>query len=283
MENREIKNNLFVDLFSRKENFLSLYNALHGTDLKLEDTVIEEKRISNSVYKGIQNDVSMLVNNKLIVLIEHQSTVNNNMPLRCLLYVARLYEALIPLRDRYKRNTRKIPRPEFYVLYNGVEEYPLETELKLADAFYEGRNKLQLDLTVNVLNINSDKNLPTVKKCNILDQYSRFIELVRHYENDGKDDCYERAIKHAFKENILVSYLKENAAEVMNMLMVDYDYDEDIAAQREEAREEGLQQGMQSAMAVMARYMLSEGKSIEEIVKQTGLEKDVVVQLAEDK
>lgn len=42
-ENREYKDSLFVDLFysdeTAKKNLLSLYNALHGTDLKDEGLI----------------------------------------------------------------------------------------------------------------------------------------------------------------------------------------------------------------------------------------------------
>ena len=43
IENREIKSSVFADLFGDdeldgKKNFLSLYNAIHGTNLKLEET-----------------------------------------------------------------------------------------------------------------------------------------------------------------------------------------------------------------------------------------------------
>ena len=42
-ENRKHKDSLFVDYFSKdrdwKQHFLSLYNALHGTNLQVEDLV----------------------------------------------------------------------------------------------------------------------------------------------------------------------------------------------------------------------------------------------------
>ena len=82
--NRTYKDSVFVDLFKRKENFLSLYNSIHKTNLKLEDTQMELKEIPQSVYKTFNNDVSMLVNGRLIVMVEHQSTINENMPLRFL-------------------------------------------------------------------------------------------------------------------------------------------------------------------------------------------------------
>ena len=81
--NRIYKDSVFVDLFSEdekaKENFLSLYNALQGKDLQLSCPV-ENIRLENVMYMNIINDVSSLVDNKIIVLAEHQSTINENMP-----------------------------------------------------------------------------------------------------------------------------------------------------------------------------------------------------------
>ena len=81
--NRKYKDSIFVDLFSEdekaKENFLSLYNALHGTNLPLSCPV-ENIRLENVMYMNIINDVSCLVDGKIIVLAEHQSTINENMP-----------------------------------------------------------------------------------------------------------------------------------------------------------------------------------------------------------
>ena len=83
MANRKYKDSVFVDLFSEdekaKENFLSLYNALHGTNLQLSCPV-ENIKLDNVMYMNIVNDVSCLVDDKIIVLAEHQSTINENMP-----------------------------------------------------------------------------------------------------------------------------------------------------------------------------------------------------------
>ena len=44
-ENRKHKDSLFVDYFSKdrdwKQHFLSLYNALHGTNLQVENTKLK--------------------------------------------------------------------------------------------------------------------------------------------------------------------------------------------------------------------------------------------------
>ena len=114
--NRKYKDSVFVDLFSEdekaKENCLSLYNALHNTKL----TAIEKLKnikLEQVLYMTVYNDVSRLVDGKIIVLAEHQSTINENMPLRFLEYIARLYEKLQAPTDRYLRKLSKIPTPEF--------------------------------------------------------------------------------------------------------------------------------------------------------------------------
>ena len=54
--NRIYKDSVFVDLFSEdekaKENFLSLYNALHGTNLPLSCPV-ENIRLENVMVKSL--------------------------------------------------------------------------------------------------------------------------------------------------------------------------------------------------------------------------------------
>ncbi len=91
-ENREHKDSVFVDLFYEDEtaekNLLSLYNALHGTDYGSR-SMIRKIRVGNVLYKNFKNDISFEVGEKLIVFGEDQSTINQNMPLRCLMYVGR--------------------------------------------------------------------------------------------------------------------------------------------------------------------------------------------------
>lgn len=137
-ENREHKDSLFVDLFyqdeTAKKNLLSLYNALHNTEYQ-DEKVIRKVKIEDVLYKNFKNDISFEVNGQVLVLGEHQSTVNPNIPFRCLLYVGRAYEQLIDKKARYRTTLVKIPTPEFYTFYNGQKVQPLERELKLSDAF----------------------------------------------------------------------------------------------------------------------------------------------------
>ncbi len=78
--NRKHKDSVFIDLFqtdeTARQNFISLYNALHDTPLS-PDASINPIRLDQVMYMAFSNDVSCLVEDKIIVLAEHQSTIGN--------------------------------------------------------------------------------------------------------------------------------------------------------------------------------------------------------------
>lgn len=240
-ENREHKDSVFVDLFysdeTAKKNLLSLYNALHDTNLQ-DEKLIRKVKIDDVLYKNFKNDISFEVNGKVIVFGEHQSTVNPNMPLRCLLYAGRAYEQLVDEDARYKTELVKIPTPEFYTFYNGKKDFPVEKELSLSDAFIEMPGKNHLQLKVEVININTDKAHEILEKCRVLREYSLFIDAVRKYS--GKDGAIKKAIDECIDRGILEDYLKRKGSEVRNMLIAEYSYERDIQVKQEEARQEGM-------------------------------------------
>ena len=248
-ENREYKDSLFVDLFyqdeTAKKNLLSLYNALHDTNYE-DETIIRKVKIDDVLYKNFKNDISCEVNGLVLVFGEHQSTINRNMPLRCLMYVGRAYEQLVDSKARYRTTLVKIPTPEFYVFYNGEKEQPLEQVLSLSDAFMNPAGENSVELKVKVININSDKAHGILDKCGILREYSQFISTVRKYSDEER--AIKKAIRECIEKGILADYLKRKGSEVENMLIAEYSYEEDIQVKQEEARQEGILQGIQQGV-----------------------------------
>lgn len=248
-ENREHKDSLFVDLFyqdeTAKKNLLSLYNALHDTNYE-DETIIRKVKIDDVLYKNFKNDISCEVNGQVLVFGEHMSTINRNMPLRCLMYVGRAYEQLVDSKARYRTTLVKIPTPEFYVFYNGEKEQPLEQVLSLSDAFMNPAGENSVELKVKVININSDKAHGILDKCGILREYSQFISTVRKYSEE--ESAIKKAIKECIEKGILADYLKRKGSEVENMLIAEYSYEEDIQVKQEEARQEGILQGIQQGV-----------------------------------
>ena len=215
-ENREHKDSVFVDLFyedeTAEENLLSLYNALHDTHYRNVKN-IRKIRVENVLYKNFKNDISFELDQKVIVFGEHQSTVNKNMPLRCLMYAGRAYEQLVDSEDRYRTALVKIPAPEFYTFYNGIAEFPLEQELFLSDAYLDSNGKASLE------------------------EYSLFIDTVRKYSKE--EDSIKKAIHECMERGILADYLRRKGSEVMNMLIAEYSYEKDIQVKQEEAFQVG--------------------------------------------
>ena len=285
--NRKYKDSVFVDLFSEdekaKENFLSLYNALHGTNLK-DTEQLKTVRLDQVLYMTFYNDVSYLVDNKIIVLAEHQSTINPNMPLRCLEYVSRLYETLFESKEKYSRKLLKIPVPEFYVFYNGEEPYPSDKTLKLSEAFIERGTETNLELTVKVININRQNRHPALENCKTMHEYSIFVETVRKWKEIDSQNGFEKAVEECIENNILREYLKRKTKEVLNMLLAEYDYETDIAVQRAEEHEiafaEGIEQGFSEGSyqtkLETAKLMRMHNYPIAEICTMTGLSKEEV-------
>lgn len=293
-ENRSYKDSVFTDLFASDEKALpkalSLCNALLGTNFT-DEHMLKNVTLENVIYAAVKNDIAYLLGDKLIILLEHQSTINQNMPLRCLLYIAREYEKILDAKQRYARLLQKIPTPEFFVLYNGTEDYPLKTQLKLSDAFeVEGRSS-QLELIVTVFNINADKNCELLNECKYLKEYSVFIETVRKYLAADKENGFTKAIKDCIGKGILKEYLTRKSREVMNMLVCDYDYATDMAVQVEEAREQALEQGIEKGIEQgiekgayqnkieTARLMKQHGYKKTEISLMTGLSLEEIEKL----
>ncbi len=245
-ENRGVKNSVFVDLYyedeSAEQNEIELYNALHKEPLP-PGTKIQKIRVDNVLYMNFKNDISFGAAGKVLVFGEHQSTINENMPLRCLMYIGRAYEQIVSTEERYKRNKVLIPKPEFYTFYNGKKKWAKERTLRLSDSYLIPDEENFLELSVKVININPEENHEILKKCHVLKQYSEFIETVRAYEKKGVQNPYEQAIKECIERGILSDYLKKKGSEVVNMLIAEYDYDMDIAVQRKEAWEDGEKSG----------------------------------------
>ncbi len=252
--NRKIKSSVFTDLFQNcshaKEYALELYNGIEGTNIS-DPKRIEHIEIDDSIYRSIKNDVSFMVDGKLMILVEHQSTINPNMPLRSLMYMGRLYEKVVEKTLRYRKTLVKIPEPEIYVFYNGKEPYPRESTLFLSDAFLVKKNEIPIEVKVKVYNIRPKGNdnssettdhIDILERCPILKEYCEFIEEYELCKEKGYENPARIAIENCIKRNVLKEYLTEAGDEVMSFLTAEYDYDMDIKVNREEAFEAGVEQ-----------------------------------------
>ncbi|MDR0758986.1 MAG: Rpn family recombination-promoting nuclease/putative transposase, partial [Treponema sp.] len=187
--NREYKSSVFSLLFGEENTLRRLYETVEGVTLPAE-VAITINTLEDALFKTRINDISFEVGEKLVLILEHQSTINPNMPLRLLSYIARIYEKITAGKKRwYGKKGFSIPRPEFIVLYNGVDPFPDEKTIRLSDAF-EDLSSLglpagmppDLELTARVYNINEGHNRELVEKNETLRGYVIFIAKVREIE-----------------------------------------------------------------------------------------------------
>ena len=235
------------------------------------------KKYKASVFSLLFSDPDLL----LVILIEHQSTINPNIALRLLLYIARIYEKIVVEKNIYASRLIHIPRPEFFVLYNGVSPYPDEKLLKLSDAFEKGllpdiikEEAPALELEVRVININQGRNEEIARKCKTLEEYSAFIEKVREFEKetDNLEETVKKAVIYCRDHDILKEFLEKNATEVLSMLTTEWILEDALACRFEEGLEEGREEGLEEGLEKVARNALAQGASLDFVQKITGLD-----------
>jgi hypothetical protein len=241
--NTKYKDSVFTKLFNDEDRLRELYSALEGVEYD-PALPIAINTLRDVLYMDRINDLSFTVGEKMVFVIEHQSTPNPNMPLRILSYIARVYEKIVTRRTLYKDTLAKIPKPEFIVLYNGRGKAPEKWELRLSDAYMglEAGEKTALDLTVVAYNINYGRNVELLQRSEHLAGYAKFVAKVR--ENEAAmplEQAVTEAVRYCISNRILARFLEEHGAEVASMIFGEWDWDEAKEVWQEEAMEKGVE------------------------------------------
>jgi predicted transposase/invertase (TIGR01784 family) len=281
--NKKFKSSVFSLLFSEPDLLRELYCALDGVSLP-PDAPVSINTLKDVLFKDLINDISFEIDGKLVVLVEHQSTINENMALRFLMYIGRIYEKITKGKNIYAKKLIEIPVPEFFVLYNGVDPCPDQEICRLSDSFKKldslglmGKSALSLELTVRVININEGRNQALAARCKKLAEYSAFIAKVRSFmkELGNLKEAIKKAINFCQKHDILREFLELHATEVLNMLMTEWNWDDALAVAREEGREDGLEE----EKLRIARNLLAKGSTFEFVQEITGLDMETIENL----
>ena len=237
---RTYKDSLFRNIFNDKTRLKRLYRALSGREVKVRD--IKLNTLRGTFFSDVKNDISFRVEDRLIILLEQQSTWNMNMPLRFLWYLARLYRNYVPKNMQYHSSQVKLPTPEFYVLYNGREPQQDYQVLRLEDAFSEqSHGDSELCLHVPCYNVNYAPGREILQKCYELRSYSAFIAKVREKADSGAslETAIREAIAYCISNDFMADYFSENESEVLDMVSAKWDWNEALKVAKEEKYEDG--------------------------------------------
>ena len=209
-----------------------------------------------------------------------------------LAYIAREYEKLVFSREIYSKKPVKIPTPELYVFYNGLEDAPVEQEMKLSDAFMAGCDKISVEVVVRFINVNYEKGAELLKRCNTMQGYSRLIHMIRvKYRECGElGTAIEESIRECQASGILAEFLKEHGGDVMSFLFEKLTREECEAIREADGYEQGFEQGEISGFEQgkldekrkIAVNQRRKGLDVKVISEATGLTEDEIKALTHD-
>ncbi len=197
------KDSVFRDLFGNRKYALQLYQAIHP-----EDTDVTESDIGNVTIKNIftdqeYNDLGMTVREKILLMLEAQSSWTKNIIIRIFLYLAHIWNEYIEntKQNRYGSKKLIVPRPELYVIYTGDRKTRPEW-IRLSEEFFEG-NKEFLEVNVKVLYGEG--------KGDIISQYVDFTKVYNEQVKlHGKTrEAVLETIRICKDRNVLKEYLSE--------------------------------------------------------------------------
>ncbi len=274
---RTIKDSVFTNLFQDKKYLIQLYQALHPEDKDVTEDKLTDVTIENVLTDNIYNDLGFMVGNRLLILVEAQSTWTVNIIIRALMYLIQTYHNYFERTKQslYKSKKVQIPMPELYVIYTG-DRKTKPSEISLSQEFFGGK-ECCLDVKV--------KMIYDGKEGDIINQYVIFTkvcnEQIALYGRTQKSIL--EAIRICKDRNVLREYLESREKEVVDIMMVLYDNEEIMRSYLESERHEIRLEERYEANIETAKRMLIDGElSLDRIAKFSNLSIEVVEELARE-
>lgn len=221
--NRQAKNSVFLNLFSRKEYQLQLYQELFPQDTSITEEDLELVTLENVLTVHPYNDLGVMARGKLIVLAEAQSKWSVNVIFRLAGYYFDSAMSYIILRQEALYDSTKVDIPD-------VEAFVI----------YTGRKKIEQDvISLNEVFFGGNPDKPEFKarifygdyKGGIIEEYMGFCRIWDEYvlpaeTPEEKQKAVMTTIDLCIERGYLAEYLKAHRAEVekIMMTMVSSDY-----------------------------------------------------------
>ena len=241
---RQYQDTVFRAYMNDADRLRDVAGALHGRTY----TSVERVRIvtlDGTFLSQMKNDISFLLAGRHLVFMEHQSTLNQNMPLRCLYYICEQLRQYIPAKSLYQNKQIPLPRPEFHVFYTGSKD-TLETEqMRLSDAYMEDEGDIHLELKVTFHNIAYGSEKMLLRMSRPLHDYSFFLNCIKTNIAGGMERvrAIREAMRYCMEHDVMKEFLQEHESEVIDMVNFEWNQKDFEEAVREEGWEQGAAQG----------------------------------------
>lgn len=267
---RTIKDSVFTNLFKDKKYLIQLYQALHPDDKKTTEKDIKDITINNILVDDIYNDLGFLVGNRLLILIEAQSTWTVNILFRILMYFVQTYREYFRVteQDIYNSTKLKMPKPEVYVIYTGNRKERPE-KISFSEEFFDGED-ICIDIKAKVIYEGKDGD--------IVYQYIAFTRICKEqvtvYGRSRK--AVQEAIRICKSRNVLKEYLENREKEVVDMMMELYDQEEVmrsyVKSKEHDTKVETAKRLLAMGKLSFEEIAIGSGLSIEEVEELGGLQ-----------
>ena len=251
---RKIKDSVFTNLFQDKKYLLQLYKALHPEDTDVTEDEIADVTIKHVLIDADYNDLGFSVGNRLMVLVESQSTWTYNIIIRALMYLVQTYHDYFKRTNQNLYGSKKVnmPKPELYMIYTGDKKKIPDT-ISLSKEFFNGAI-ISVDAEVKVLYQENEKD--------IVGQYIIFSKV---YNEQRKlygvtKQAITETIRICKNRNVLKEYLENKEQEVVDMMMTLFDDEQILKAYAKDIKNDAARE--------TAIQMIRKGKlSLEEIAE----------------
>ena len=275
---RNIKDSVFTYLFRQPEYTRELYLALHPEETGVSVDDCKLVTLENILSTGQYNDLGIQVNDRLLLLVEAQSTFSENIALRMLMYLAETYKQFVEEHklDLYSAKVVKIPKPELYVVYTGQKKDVPET--LLFSSLYGG-GSAEIKFIVRRDTGSSD----------ILDQYVRFCKI-----EDEQRALYGRSkktidetIRLCLEEGVLVKFLMSRKKEVQDIMVTLFDqekimeiHDYNLSQEKKaEGRAEERNENIRAMIETLQNLSMSREIAVRSLIDHWGLKQKIAENL----
>ena len=217
MAKRTAKNSVFLNLFQDKSYLLKLYKTLHPEDTAATEDSLTDVTIENVLTDNLYNDLGFIVGNKLMILVEAQSTWTMNILVRVLLYLAESYHEYFQRTSQnyYKSKKVKMPKPELYVIFTGNKGRKPD-RISLSKEFFEGAD-IDIEVKAKVIYESNEDDIINqyIIFCKVFNEQTKMHGMTRKAVTETIRICKDR--------NVLRDYLLKKEKEVVTIMMSLFD------------------------------------------------------------
>ena len=214
--NRQAKNSVFLNLFSRKEYQLRLYKELFPQDTTITENDLELVTLDNVLTIHPYNDLGLLARGKLIVLAEAQSTWSVNIIYRLADYYfdSAMSYLVMHKADLYASPKVDIPDVEAFVIYTGKKKIEKDV-LSLNEEFFGGdKDKPEFKARILHGDYQGEIIAEYMGFCRIWD-----AEVVTVKTPDEKREAVSRTMDLCIRKGYLARYFEEHRGEVEKIML----------------------------------------------------------------